>query len=136
MTRLRTGRRGRALLGFAALDIAWGIRLATVDPGSTDFYTWLNMLSPLWWWSAPWFAVALLCLSGSVRQCDKASFGGAVGIKIFWACMCLCAETFGEVADAWPQAALFATFAWCVWLLAGAAEPLDREGVTWMPPQA
>jgi hypothetical protein len=128
------GRRGRALLGFAALDTAWGIRLATVDPGSTNFYSWLDKLCPLWWWSAPWFIVAALCLAFAFRNCDRVAFGGAVGIKIFWATMCLSAETFGEVADAWPQAALFATFAWCVWLIAGWPESFERKGVEWTPP--
>jgi hypothetical protein len=128
------GRRGRALLGFAAIDTVWGVRLATVDPDATDFYLWLDTLSPLWWWSLPWFAVTGMCLVGAFQQCDRVAFGGAIGIKVMWGALYVSGQVLGEVREGWPSAAVWLGFAWLVWLVAGWPEPIDRKGAVWTPP--
>ncbi|MEU4558510.1 hypothetical protein AB0F72_08970 [Actinoplanes sp. NPDC023936] len=129
------GRRGRALAGFAVLDVLWGVRLATVDPAAVEFYTWLNTLSPLWWWSLPWFAVAAMCAYGAIHRRDRIAFMGAIAIKVLWGSLYLFAWLLGEnVGDAWPAAAQWLAFAWCVWVMAGWMEPIEREGVAWTPP--
>ncbi|TWG20953.1 hypothetical protein FHX34_103482 [Actinoplanes teichomyceticus] len=128
------GRRGRALLGFAVLDVVWGVRLSTVDPHATAFYTWLDVSMPLWVWSLPWFAVSALCLAQVRSACDRAAYGAAIGIKVGWAALCLGAWLLGGVGDTWPQAAIWTAFAWCVWLMAGWPESFGRKGVAWTPP--
>jgi hypothetical protein len=130
----RLGRRGACLLGFALLDILYAVRLLTVDPDEQSFYTWVAGVAPLWLWSIPWFLVAMLCLVGAFKDCDRAAFAGAIFIKVVTGALYLSGWLLNNVHDGWVLAAFFLTFAWTVWWVAGWPEPVDRRGVTWTPP--
>lgn len=132
----RVGRRGTALLAFAALDLAYALRLATADPGGHTIYAWLHGPVPLWPWAALWVLVAAVCAAGAVRVgCDRLAFVAAIGIKVLWCSLYLSGWLLGEVADGWVSAMVWGVFATIVWLIAGWPEPVNGEGrPAWTPP--
>ncbi|MGC5033090.1 hypothetical protein [Micromonospora sp. DT229] len=130
----RVGRRGSALLVFAALDVAYATRLTTVQPPATDFYAWLHLPMPLWAWGALWLAVAALCTIGAWQDCDRVAFTAAIGIKVLWCSLYLSGWLLGEVPDGWVSACIWAAFAAVVWLIAGWPEPVNGKGPAWTPP--
>lgn len=131
----RVGRRGTALLVFAALDTAYGVRLATATADDQPFYAWLHELLPLWPWAALWLAVAGICILGSMQPCDRVAFTAAIGIKVLWCSLYLSGWLLGDVPDGWVSAAVWGAFAMCVWLIAGWPEPVTRRGTpAWTPP--
>jgi hypothetical protein len=129
------GRRGTALLTYAALDITVGLRLATARPDAAAFYAWLDGPAPLWAWSVPWLAVAAVCTVGAFGGRDKAAFTSAIGIKVLWCSLYLSGWALGEVPDGWVNGAVWAAFGMVVWLVAGWPEPVNGEGrPAWTPP--
>ncbi|MEV2239539.1 hypothetical protein [Micromonospora sp. NPDC049891] len=121
---------------FAALDIVYAARLATVDPGERGFYSWLHECAPLRLWAVPWLLVAVMCAHGALRTtCDKAAFAAAIGIKVLWSCLYLSGWLLGDVPEGWVSASVWAAFAACVWLIAGWPEPINGKGrPPWTPP--
>ncbi|MEU4772976.1 hypothetical protein [Micromonospora sp. NPDC023644] len=132
----RVGRRGSALLAFAALDTAYGLRLATARPDSNTLYAWLHGPVPLWPWAALWAVVAVVCAGGAVRGKDRVAFVAAISIKVLWCSLYLCGWLLGELPDGWVSAAVWGAFALIVGLIAGWPEPIDSgEGrPAWTPP--
>lgn len=131
----QVGRRGGTLLVFAALDLAYALRLATARSDGQTIYAWLADPLPLWPWAALWAAVAVVCTLGSVRACDRVAFTAAIGIKVLWCSLYLSGWALGDVKDGWAQAAIWGAFALVVWLVAGWPEPVTRQGhPAWTPP--
>ncbi|MFF0469323.1 hypothetical protein ACFYPX_18065 [Micromonospora zamorensis] len=131
----RIGRRGVALLAFAALDFVMGLRLLTAGPEDGALYGWLHGPSPLWPWAALWLITAVCCLSGVLGDCDKLAFTAAIGIKVLWCGLYGLGWLLGGVEDGWVSASVWATFGTCVWLIAGWPEPISGEGrPRWTPP--
>ncbi|SCF42631.1 hypothetical protein GA0070563_112106 [Micromonospora carbonacea] len=131
----KVGRRGTALLVFAALDVAYGLRLASASPDAQPFYAWLHGILPLWPWAVLWIAIAVVCALGSVRNCDRVAFTAAIGIKVLWFSLYLSGWVLGDVPDGWVSAVVWGSFAMCVWLIAGWPEPVTSKGQpAWTPP--
>lgn len=131
----RVGRRGTALLAFAALDLAYALRLATAEPAVGTIYAWLHGPAPLWPWAGVWFAVAAVCVWGAVRGRDHMAFVAAIGIKVGWCSLYLSGWLLGELPDGWVSAMVWGTFALIVGLIAGWPEPVNGEGrPAWTPP--
>ncbi|WP_435233377.1 hypothetical protein [Micromonospora aurantiaca (nom. illeg.)] len=128
----RVGRRGTALLVFAALDLAMAARLATAHPDASRFYEWLWILTPL---AALWAGVAVVCAVGAFRKPDRLAFAAAIGIKVLWCSLYVCGWLLGQVPDGWVSAAVWGGFAAVVGLVAGWPEPVNGEGrPAWTPP--
>ena len=128
----RVGRRGLALLVFAAIDIVMAVRLITTPQHATQFYTWLWILPPL---AAAWAFVAVVCLVGALSGQDRVAFVAAIGIKVLWCTLYVCGWALGQVTDGWVSAAVWGGFAVVVWLIAGWPEPINGKGrPAWTPP--
>ena len=133
--RHQIGRRGAALITFAVLDVVYGLRLSTANPSAQPFYNWLDGPIPLWPWAVLWFAVAVLCILGSVQGCDRTAYTAAIGIKVLWCCLYLSGWALGAVPEGCVSAAVWRAFAACVWLIAGWPEPVTSRGQhVWTPP--
>ncbi|WP_327029700.1 hypothetical protein OG989_04040 [Micromonospora sp. NBC_01740] len=131
----RVGKRGTALLTFAALDTGFALRMATAQPGGNTIYGWLHGPIPLWPWAAVWLFVAAVCAACAFRGADRVAFTAAIGIKVLWASLYLCGWLLGEVADGWASAMFWGAFALIVGLIAGWPEPVNGEGrPAWTPP--
>ncbi len=132
----RLGRRGSALLAMAVLDVFYGIRLITVDPGGSDFYRWLDAAVPLLFWGVLWLVVAALCLLSAFRPTnDRAGFLAGLLIKILWSALNIIGYLTGEVFDGWMWAVIWTGFAVIIGIITGWAEPISRRGgATWTPP--
>lgn len=132
--RPRLGRRGAALLVFAALDAIYGIRLATVDPGTQEFYDWLAKTLPMWVSALVWLTIGACCLLYAFLPCDRPAFSAAIGIKVLWGTLYLGGWIIGDVADGWVSTAIWLAFACCVGLIASWPEPVSGRGDAWTPP--
>lgn len=131
----RVGRRGTALLAFAALDVAYALRLATAFPTGGTIYGWLHDPLPLWPWALLWLAVAVVCAVGAFQGYDRVAFVAAIGVKVLWCSFYLLGWLLGEVSDGWISATVWGTFALIVWLIAGWPEPVNGGGrPAWTPP--
>lgn len=125
------GRRGAALTVFAGLDIAYAVRLLTVDPDGTQLYAWLHSLVPLWVPAVAWALAAVMCLAYAGRHVDWPAFVAAVVIKQLWAVMYLVGWATGVTQDGWVSACTWTAFAAIVVILAGWAEPVAEEVRPW-----
>jgi hypothetical protein len=135
--RPRLGRRGTALLTFAALDVVYGLRISVLPPADHSVYAWLATgRLPLWVWSVLWISVGTVCLVYAMCQADRPAFSAAIAIKVTWAALNVLGWATGEVADGWVLATIWAAFAVCVVLLSGMEEPVARGEVAWTPPSA
>ncbi|MBM0277801.1 hypothetical protein [Micromonospora tarensis] len=133
--RHRVGRRGAALLIFAALDTGYALRLATARPVEQTIYGWLDGPLPLWTWGLAWLAIAAVCTAGAWRGRDRVAFTAAISVKVLWCSLYLSGWLLGEVADGWMSVLFWGAFAVVVWLIAGWPEPVNGEGrPAWTPP--
>lgn len=131
----RVGRRGTALITFAALDVAYALRLATADTDGSTIYGWLHGPVPLWPWALLWLGVAAMCVAGAFGGCDRHAFVAAIGVKVLWCSLYLCGWLLGQISDGWVSAMVWGAFGMIVWLVAGWPEPVTGEGrAPWTPP--
>lgn len=122
------GYRGSILLGFAVVDLAYAITLATSDPESTAVYRWFNAIMPLMVWAAAWLAIGTMCAWFAFRDhetesgpADLPGFQAAISIKMVWGLGCVLGWAMADVPLS--SLAIWLVLAFIVWRNAGWAEP-------------
>lgn len=123
----RVGRRGYALLFFAAVDLIYGASMVWPSPETRTIplYAYAGRVLPLLVWGAAWIGVGLICLVQSVALRDQVAFSGAVMVKLAWALLALAGWLDGDVPRGYLSATIWAGLAGLVAVIATWPEPLD-----------
>lgn len=118
----KVGRRGAALAWLGGLDlvIGWSLLMPRPVPPS---YQALARLAPLEAWAWAWIAVGLVCLAHAPARSDRLGFAAAITVKAVWAVFIAGAWLAYDVPLGWVPAAVWASFAAFVLLVAGWPEP-------------
>lgn len=125
--RRRIGRRGCALLVFAAIDYIIGSSF--LDPelraqtGAVPVYRALLDVAPLTVWGWLWLTVAVACTVQAVMRNDSVAYALAIGIKAVWAGGMLVSWVFFDAARGWLSASLWGVIAALVVVINGWPEP-------------
>jgi hypothetical protein len=131
----RIGRRGAALMFFAALDTVWCVGLLSLPHPLPPVYAWMQEILPLWVWASYWGAVALICLFYAFRAYDTPAFVAAISIKVCWGLLSLFGWLSSAIVLGYLSAGIWLAFAAFVYLVAGGIPvptPRRRRGAaTW-----
>lgn len=135
--RRQVGRRGAALLFFAALDIVYchALLFPSRRARDSDSLQYLARILPLWVWAAIWGTVGVLCLVQAFRRKDSLAFSVAIGVKVLWGLVSLFGWLLGGVDRGYVTAAIWLAFAGFVAIIASWPEPINGRGrPRWTPP--
>lgn len=136
LNRSRLGFRGAILLGFAFIDIVYGLTLLlpSAETRRGSAYAWRSEFLPTELWGVLWVLVGVFLITQAWARRDRAAFAVAIAIKLAWMMVALGSWIVGPVppSQALSLVAIFGAFAWVAFVASLWSEPITSRTVTTM----
>lgn len=136
LNRSRLGFRGAILLGFAFIDVIYGLTLLlpSAETRRGSAYAWRSEFLPTEAWGALWTLVGVFLITQAFARRDRAAFAVAIAIKLAWMIVALGSWIAGPVqpSQALAIVGIFGAFAWVAFVVSLWSEPITSRTVTTM----